>query len=84
MNNPPADPLALPVLGAVPTLKRAVRKARRPVAALRPVAPGVSSLEAHVNEAVHAVIHEEIQRMTRRVYARLPGIIAQAMLPSES
>jgi hypothetical protein len=84
MNHPPADPLALPALGAVPTLKRAVRKARRPVAALRPVAPGLSSLEADVNEAMQAVIHEEIQRMTRRVYARLPGIIAKALTPSGS
>jgi hypothetical protein len=83
MKDVPADHSALRSLDAVPTLKRAVRKGRRPLAALRPVAADASGLEARVNGAVQAVIQEEIQRMTRRVYARLPGIISRAMLVSE-
>lgn len=78
MNNAPMDRSALPAPDAVPTLKRAVRKARRPRPALRPVDAAGAGFEARLSDAVQAVIQEEVQRMTRRVYARLPGVIAKA------
>lgn len=80
----PPDAVVPPAVAAVPTLKRAVRKVRRPMAALRPVAAGAGGLEASVQDAVHAVIQEEVQRMTRRINARLPGVIAQAVAALEA
>lgn len=83
MKHLPVAPSVLPASDAVPTLKRAVRKARRPRAALRPVDPAGSGFEARMTNAVQAVIQEEVQRMTRRVYARLPGVLAKAAVAEE-
>ncbi len=83
MKNAPVNRAALPASDAVPTLKRAVRKARRPRAAMRPVDAAGSGFEARLSDAVQAVIQEEVQRMTRRVYARLPGVIAKTAVAEE-
>ncbi|NBX05972.1 MAG: hypothetical protein EBR18_07810 [Betaproteobacteria bacterium] len=83
MKNAPVDRPVVLAGDAVPTLKRAVRKARRPRAALRPVDPAGSGFEARLSDAVQAVIQEEVQRMTRRVYARLPGVIAKAAVAGD-
>ena len=83
MKSAPQDRSVLAASDTVPTLKRAVRKARSPRAALRPVDPAGSGFEARLSDAVQAVIQEEVQRMTRRVYARLPGVIAKAAVAGE-
>lgn len=78
-----ADTSILPTPDAVPTLKRAVRKSRRAPVALRPMDPAISGLEAALHEALEALIQEETQRMSRRVYARLPGTIARLLAVSK-
>jgi hypothetical protein len=78
-----ADTSILPIPDAVPTLKRAVRKSRRAPVALRPMDPAISGLEAALHDALEALIQEEIQRMSRRVYARLPGTIARLLAVSK-
>jgi hypothetical protein len=79
-----ANTSTLPMPDAVPTLKRAVRKSRRAPVALRPVDPAISGLEAALHDAVEALIQEETQRMSRRVYARLPGTIARLLAGSKA
>jgi len=76
MKKPAADTSIVPMPDAVPTLSRAVRKSRRAPVALRPMDPAISGLEAALHEAVETLIQEETQRMSRRIYARLPGTIA--------
>ena len=83
MNKPAADTSILPVPDAVPTLSRAVRKSRRAPVALRPMDPAISGLEAALHKAVETLIQEETQRMSRRVYARLPGTIARLLAVSK-
>ncbi len=83
MKKPAADTASLPVLDAVPTLNRAVRKSRRAPGALRPMDPAISGLEAALHKAVETLIQEETQRMSRRVYARLPGTIARLLAVSK-
>ena len=78
-----ADTSILPIPDAVPTLKRAVRKSRRAPVALRPMDPAISGLEAALHDALEALIQEETQRMSRRVYARLPGTIARLLAGSK-
>jgi len=78
-----ADTSILPIPDAVPTLKRAVRKSRRAPGALRPMDPAISGLEAALHDALEALIQEETQRMSRRVYARLPGTIARLLAVSK-
>ena len=78
-----ADTSILPIPDAVPTLKRAVRKSRRAPVALRPIDPAISGLEAALHDALEALIQEETQRMSRRVYARLPGTIARLLAVSK-
>jgi len=78
-----ADTSILPIPDAVPTLKRAVRKSRRAPVALRPMDPAISGLEAALHDALEALIREETQRMSRRVYARLPGTIARLLAVSK-
>ena len=78
-----ADTSILPIPDAVPTLKRAVRKSRRAPVALRPMDPAISGLEAALHDALEALIQEETQRMSRRVYARLPGTIARLLAASK-
>jgi hypothetical protein len=78
-----ADTSILPIPDAVPTLKRAVRKSRRAPVALRPMDPAISGLEAALHDALEALIQEETQRMSRRVYARLPGTIARLLAVSK-
>ena len=84
MKQPHADTSTLPMPDAVPTLKRAVRNSRRAPVALRPVDPAISGLEAALHDAVEALIQEETQRMSRRVYARLPGTIARLLTVSKA
>jgi len=79
-----ADTSILPIPDAVPTLKRAVRKSRRAPVALRPMDPAISGLEAALHDALEALIQEETQRMSRRVYARLPGTIARLLAGSKA
>ena len=79
-----ADTSILPIPDAVPTLKRAVRKSRRAPVALRPMDPAISGLEAALHDALEALIQEETQRMSRRVYARLPGTIARLLAVSKT
>ena len=79
-----ADTSILPIPDAVPTLKRAVRKSRRAPVALRPIDPAISGLEAALHDALEALIQEETQRMSRRVYARLPGTIARLLAGSKA
>ena len=79
-----ADTSILPIPDAVPTLKRAVRKSRRAPVALRPIDPAISGLEAALQDALEALIQEETQRMSRRVYARLPGTIARLLAGSKA
>jgi hypothetical protein len=79
-----ANTSTLPMPDAVPTLKRAVRKSRRAPVALRPIDPANSGLEAALHDAVEALIQEETQRMSRRVYARLPGTIARLLAVSKA
>ena len=83
MKQPHADTSTLPMPDAVPTLKRAVRKSRRAPVALRPIDPAISGLEAALHDALEALIQEETQRMSRRVYARLPGTIARLLAVSK-
>ena len=83
MNESPADPHPLPTPRAVPTLNRAVRKSRRAPVALRPIGPATTGLEAAIHQAVETLIQEETQRMSRRVYARLPGTIARLLAVSK-
>jgi hypothetical protein len=83
MKKPHADTSILPMPDAVPTLSRAVRKSRRAPAALRPMDPAFSGLEAVLHKAVETLIQEETQRMSRRVYARLPGTIARLLAVSK-
>ena len=83
MKKPAADTSILPVPDAVPTLSRAVRKSRRVPVALRPMDPAISGLEAALHEAVETLIQEETQRMSRRIYARLPGTIARLLAVSK-
>ena len=78
-----ADTSILPIPAAVPTLKRAVRKSRRAPVALRPMDPAISGLEAALHDALEALIQEETQRMSRRLYARLPGTIARLLAVSK-
>ena len=78
------DTSILPIPDAVPTLKRAVRKSRRASVALRPMDPAISGLEAALHDALEALIQEETQRMSRRVYARLPGTIARLLAGSKA
>jgi hypothetical protein len=78
-----ADTSILPIPDAVPTLKRAVRKSRRAPVALRPMDPAISGLETALHDAVETLIQEETQRMSRRVYARLPGTIARLLAVSK-
>lgn len=78
-----ADTSILPIPDAVPTLKRAVRKSRRAPVALRPMDPAISGLEAALHDALEALIQEETQRMSRRIYARLPGTIARLLAVSK-
>jgi len=82
MKNLTTDPSTMPVPDAVPTLNRAVRKSRRASVALRPMDPGMSGLEAALHQAVETLIQEETQRMSRRVNARLPGIVARLLAAS--
>jgi len=84
MKKPHADTSILPIPDAVPTLKRAVRKSRRAPVALRPMDPAISGLEAALHDALEALIQEETQRMSRRVYARLPGTIARLLAGSKA
>jgi len=77
------DASILPMADAVPTLNRAVRKGRRAPVALRPMDPAISGLEAALHHAVETLIQEETQRMSRRVYARLPGTIARLLAVSK-
>jgi hypothetical protein len=83
MKKPAADNSILPMPDAVPTLSRAVRKSRRAPVALRPMDPAISGLEAALHRAVETLIQEETQRMSRRVYARLPGTIARLLAVSK-
>jgi hypothetical protein len=83
MKKPAADTSILPMPDAVPTLSRAVRKSRRAPVALRPMDPAISVLEAELHKAVETLIQEETQRMSRRVYARLPGTIARLLAVSK-
>ena len=83
MNKPAADTSILPMPDAVPTLSRAVRKSRRAPVALRPMDPAISGLEAALHEAVETLIQEETRRMSRRIYARLPGTIARLLAVSK-
>ncbi len=83
MNKPAADTSILPMPDAVPTLSRAVRKSRRAPVALRPMDPAISGLEAALHKTVETLIQEETQRMSRRVYARLPGTIARLLAVSK-
>jgi hypothetical protein len=41
-------------------------------------------LEAALQDALEALIQEETQRMSRRVYARLPGTIARLLAGSKA
>ena len=79
MKKPAADTSILAMPDAVPTLSRAVRKSRRAPVALRPMDPAISGLEAAMHKAVETLIQEETQRMSRRIYARLPGTIARLL-----
>jgi len=79
MKKSSVDASILPMSDAVPTLNRAVRKSRRAPVALRPMDPAISGLEAALHDALEALIQEETQRMSRRVYARLPGTIARLL-----
>jgi hypothetical protein len=45
--------------------------------------PAISGLEAALHQAVETLIQEETQRMSRRVYARLPGTIARLLAVSK-
>jgi hypothetical protein len=45
--------------------------------------PAISGLEAALHDALEALIQEETQRMSRRVYARLPGTIARLLAASK-
>jgi hypothetical protein len=83
MKKPLVDASILPMADAVPTLNRAVRKGRRAPVALRPMDPAISGLEAALHHAVETLIQEETQRMSRRVYARLPGTIARLLAVSK-
>ena len=83
MKESPAGPHPLPTPDAVPTLNRAVRKSRRAPVALRPIDPMTTGLEAAIHQAVETLIQEETQRMSRRVYARLPGTIARLLAVSK-
>jgi hypothetical protein len=83
MKKPATDTSILPMPDAVPTLSRAVRKSRRAPVALRPMDPAISGLEAALHHAVETLIQEETQRMSRRVYARLPGTIARLLAVSK-
>jgi len=83
MKKPAADPLMVPAPDAVPTLQRAVRKSRRAPVALRPIDPAASGLESALHQAVETLIQEETQRMSRRIYARLPGAIARLLAISK-
>jgi hypothetical protein len=83
MKKSSADASILPMSDAVPTLNRAVRKSRRAPVALRPMDPAISGLEAALHDALEALIREETQRMSRRVYARLPGTIARLLAGSK-
>ena len=83
MKKPAADTHIVPMPDAVPTLSRAVRKSRRAPVSLRPMDPVISGLEAALHEAVETLIQEETQRMSRRVYARLPGTIARLLAVSK-
>jgi hypothetical protein len=83
MKKSSVDASILPMSNAVPTLNRAVRKSRRAPVALRPMDPAISGLEAALHDALEALIQEETQRMSRRVYARLPGTIARLLAVSK-
>jgi hypothetical protein len=83
MKKSSVDASILPMSDAVPTLNRAVRKSRRAPVALRPMDPAISGLEAALHDALEALIREETQRMSRRVYARLPGTIARLLAGSK-
>ncbi len=83
MKKPAAETSIVPMPDAVPTLSRAVRKSRRAPVALRPMDPAISGLEAALHEAVETLIQEETQRMSRRIYARLPGTIARLLAVSK-
>jgi hypothetical protein len=83
MKKSSVDASILPMSDAVPTLNRAVRKSRRAPVALRPMDPAISGLEAALHDALEALIQEETQRMSRRVYARLPGTIARLLAVSK-
>ena len=83
MKKSAADTSILPIPDAVPTLQRAVRKSRRAPVALRPMDPAASALEAALHQAVETLIQEETLRMSRRVYARLPGTIARLLAVSK-
>jgi hypothetical protein len=76
----PANP---PTLSALPTLQRAVRRSRRPSTALRPQDTAAAAIEGALQAVLKTVIDEETQRMTRRVYARLPHAIAQALAATQ-
>jgi hypothetical protein len=84
MKKSSVDASILPMSDAVPTLNRAVRKSRRAPVALRPMDPAISGLEAALHDALEALIREETQRMSRRVYARLPGTIARLLAGSKA
>ena len=83
MKNSLTEPPIPALPDTVPTLKRAVRKGRRAPVALRPMNPAGSDLEAALQEAVQVVIQEETQRMSRRIYARLPETIARVLVDSK-
>ena len=83
MKKPAAETSIVLMPDAVPTLSRAVRKSRRAPGALRPMDPAISGLEAALHKAVETLIQEETQRMSRRVYARLPGTIARLLAVSK-
>jgi hypothetical protein len=83
MKKPAAETSIVPMPDAVPTLSRAVRKSRRAPVALRPMDPAISGLEAALHEAVETLIQEETRRMSRRIYARLPGTIARLLAVSK-
>ena len=79
MKKSAAPPNGPPTSSTLPTLKRAVRRSRRSSTALLPQGPVASEIETALHDVLQNLIQEEAERMTRRVYARLPHAIAQAL-----